>query len=250
MSLRINKDNIVFVLPESRYAVSKRIDSWMDESFTLHVTAKLFPELLTEKESFIISRNGMHSGISAFKDSSDNTNIVFTYWFKKPDGTSIPKQIFYALKDSELDDFNEYTMICDHYRRKDITCFVNGYEVGTIPYEDDKKESYKNCFYWFGCGSMIGAEEHSAIGDFEYKLAFVLNKKMDILDVQDFIDTYYDKYSHVIYDNNLRKLNYDHKLRDNFAFLCDFNNHNRYKVWDISFSGNYPQFFIDKNIYF
>ena len=42
MSLRINKDNIVFVLPESRYAVSSRIDTWMDEDFTLHVTAKIF----------------------------------------------------------------------------------------------------------------------------------------------------------------------------------------------------------------
>lgn len=249
MSLRINKDNIVFVLPESRYAVSKRIDSWMDESFTLHVTAKLFPELLTEKESFIISRNGMHSGISAFKDSSDNTNIVFTYWFKKPDGTSIPKQIFYALKDSELDDFNEYTMICDHYRRKDITCFVNGYEVGTIPYEDDKKESYKNCFYWFGCGSMIGPEEHQSIGNFEFDLAFICPVKLNISEVIDLIDNYDLLYSIDVF-NGMRKLKREIQKKYNFAFFCDFKNYNRYKVWDLSFSGNYPQFYIEDNIYF
>jgi hypothetical protein len=250
MSLRINKDNIVFVLPESRYAVSNRIDTWMDEDFTLHVTAKIFEETLTEQETFIISRNGMHSGISAFKDSYGNCNIVFTYWFKKPDGSAIPKQVIYLLKEDEINDFNEYTMICDHFEEKTITCYVNGFEIGRIEYESDIKESYKNCFYWFGCGSMIGPEEHNAIGDFEYKLSFVLNKKLDIVDTQDIIDTYYDKYSHIIFENNLRKLNYDHPLRDNFAFLSDFQNHNRYKIWDISFSGNYPQFYIDKNIYF
>ena len=222
MSLRINKDNIVFVLPESRYAVSSRIDTWMDEDFTLHVTAKLFPESLSQVESFILSRNGMHSGISAFKDAYDNINVVFQYWFRQPDGTTIPKQVIYLLKDNEVNDFNEYTMICDHYDEKVIVCYLNGFEVGRIEYGDDIKESYKNCFYWFGCGSMIGPEEHNAIGEFEYKLAFVLNKKLDIIDAQDIIDTYYDKYSHIIFENNLRKLNYDHPLRDNFAFLSDF----------------------------
>jgi hypothetical protein len=250
MSLRINKDNIVFVLPESRYAVSSRIDTWMDEDFTLHVTAKLFPESLSQVESFILSRNGMHSGISAFKDSYDNINVVFQYWFRQPDGTTIPKQVIYLLKDNEINDFNEYTMICDHHDEKVIVCYLNGFEVGRIEYGDDIKESYKNCFYWFGCGSMIGPEEYSHIGDFEYKLSFVLNKKLDIVDAQDIIDTYYDKYSHIIFENNLRKLNYDHPLRDNFAFLCDFEYYNRYKIWDISFSGNYPQFYIDRNIYF
>jgi hypothetical protein len=250
MSLRINKDNIIFVLPESRYAVSERIDTWMDEDFTLHVTAKVFPEELTEKESFIFARNGMHSGISAFKDSYGNCNVVFTYWFKKLDGTMIPKQIIVLLKENELNDFNEYTMICDHFNDKNIKCYFNGFEVGTIEYDNDEKTSYKNCFYWFGCGSMIGGEEHAALGDYEYKLAFVLNKTLDILDAQDIIDTYYDKHSHIIFDNNMRKLNYDHPLRNNFAFLCDFKNSNRYKVWDISFSGNYPQFYIEKNIYF
>ena len=112
MSLRINKDNIIFVLPESRYAVSERIDTWMDEDFTLHVTAKVFPELLTEKQAYIISRNGMHSGISAFKDSYDNINICFQYWFKTPEGINVPKEIICGLKQDEVNDFNEYTMIC------------------------------------------------------------------------------------------------------------------------------------------
>lgn len=250
MSLRINKDNIAFILPESRYAVSSRIDTWMDEDFTLHVTTKIFPELLTEKQSFIISRNGMHSGISAFKDSYNNCNISFQYWFKTPDGINVPKEIIYLLKEDEINAFNEYTMICDHFNEKNIKCYINGTLAGTIEYDNDEKTSYKNCFYWFGCGSMIGGEEHAAIGEFEYSLAFCLNKTLDILDAQDIIDTYYDKHSHIVFDNNMRKLNYDHPLRDNFAFLSDFKNKNRYKIWDISFSGNYIQFYIEKNIYF
>ena len=47
MSLVVNKENIFFILPESRYAVSDRIDKWMEEDFTIHLTAKLFPETLS-----------------------------------------------------------------------------------------------------------------------------------------------------------------------------------------------------------
>ena len=68
MSLKVNRDNIFFILPESRYSVSNRIDRYMDEDFTFHISAKIIKESLGLKESFIFSRNGMHSGISAFKD--------------------------------------------------------------------------------------------------------------------------------------------------------------------------------------
>lgn len=249
MSLKVNKDNIFFVLPESRYAVSDRIDKFMEEDFTLHVTAKIFPETLEVKQSWIIARNGMHSGISAFKDPYGNSNIVFTYWFKDKEGEPVVKQIFYGLKDDELNEFNEYTMICDHYIDRKIDCYINSHLVGTIHFEDCDKQSYEHAFYWFGCGSMIGPEEHRGYGEFEYKLAFVLNKSLSILEAQDIIDNHADKYSHSVF-NQLRKLNYDYPLRKNFAFLSDFSHHNRYKVWDVSFSGNYPQFYIEHNIYF
>ena len=102
MSLVVNKENIFFILPESRYAVSDRIDRWMEEDFTVHLTAKLFPETLKNEQAYMFARNGMHSGISAFKDDFGNCNIVFTYWFKKLDGTMIPKQIIVLLKENEL----------------------------------------------------------------------------------------------------------------------------------------------------
>lgn len=249
MSLRVTKEKIFFILPESRYAVSDRIDRFMEEDFTLHVTAKIFPELLTEKEAFIIARNGMHSGISAFKDAWGKSNIVFTYWLKTQDGDPIVKQIFYHLKDEELNKFNKYTMICDNYVDRKIDCYVNNELVGIIEFEQNEKQSYKDAFYWFGCGSMIGPEEHRAIGEFEYQLCFLLNKKLTLDETNDIVENFGTKYSHEVF-RGLKKLNYDYPLRKNFAFLCDFTHHNRYKVWDVSFSGNYPQFYIEYNIYF
>ncbi len=44
MSLKVDKDNIFFILPESRYSVSNRIDKWMEEDFSLHLSAKVFLE--------------------------------------------------------------------------------------------------------------------------------------------------------------------------------------------------------------
>jgi hypothetical protein len=254
MSLRVNKDNIFFILPESRYSVSSRIDKYMDEDFTLFAKFKVFPEIMeTNKESFAIARNGMHSGISAFKDEYGNVSITFTYWFSKEtaDGRTemYPKQIHTGLLPEELNEFNEFGMICDNFVDRKIDCFKNGKLVGTIKFEEGDKVSYENAFYWFGCGSMIGPEEHQHIGEFEFDMAFLLNIKLKIEEVQNFVDNYEIDYSHNVY-SNLRKLNYDYPLRKHFAFLCDFGQHNRYKVWDSSFSGNYPQFYIEKNIYF
>ena len=249
MSLIINKENIFFILPESRYMVSDRIDGYMDGDFTLHVNAKLFPDTLTERESFILSRNGMHSGVSAFKDQHGVTKIMFTYWFADAKGKPIVKQIWYSLKDNELNAFNKYTMICDDSVDKKISCYVNDDLVGEIFYKNYTKQSYLNAFYWFSCGSMLGPEEHRGLGTFEYSMAFVINKEITLDDVDDLIQNYEEKYTDVIF-NDLRKLKNDYPLKENFGFFCDFKHYNRYKVWDLSFSGNYPQLYIEDNIYF
>ena len=249
MSLRIDNENIFFLLPESRYAVSDRIDGYMEEDFTLHVTAKLFPETLTERESFILARNGMHSGVSAFKDQHGDVNVMFTYWFEDKNGKPKPKQLFYRLKDSELNEFNKYTMICDHHNDKKISCYVNDELIGDIFYKNDKKQTYVNAFYWFACGSMIGPEEHRGLGVFEYSMTFILNKAITFDEVNDLIENYEEKYTDVVF-NDLRKLKNDFLLKEHFAFFSDFKHYNRYKVWDISFNGNYPQFYIEHNIYF
>jgi hypothetical protein len=249
MSLKVDKDNIFFILPESRYSVSNRIDSYMEEDFTLHVTAKLFPETITNNESFLLARNGMHSGISAFRDDADIVNIMFTYWFKDKDGNSVVKQVTNRVSDLNLNLFNKYTMICDHNNEKKISCYVNDEFVGEILYGDDEKQTYEHAFYWFGCGSMIGPEEHQSIGKFEYRFAFVLNKIISFEELKDFTTNYKTKYTDEVF-TDLRKLNDKCSFKENFAFLCDFEHHNRYKVWDLNFGGNYPQFYIEDNIYF
>lgn len=248
MSLKVDKDNIFFLLPESRYAVSSRIDDYMDKDFTLHVRGKVINTNLTDREAFMIARNGMHSGISFFKDNLDRTVCIFTYWCENKNKENIVQQVFHPIDENDKDSFNDYTIIGDDTSKK-LECYVNSKLVGTIDYSNNKKVLYENAFYWFGCGSMICEEQHRSIGEFEYENTFLLNKKISIEEVNDIITNYESKYTHIIF-NDLRKINDDYKYKNNFAFFCDFKEYNRYKVWDLSFNGNYPQFYIEKNIYF
>jgi hypothetical protein len=250
MSLRIGKEDIYFILPESRYAVSTRIDKYMEEDFTLYVKAKSINESLERgKEAFLFARNGMHSGISFYKDEFDEICISFTYWFKNKEGKGEIGQVYYRLNAEQKDASNEYMMICDNFIDRKIDCYVNTELVGTIDFNGMDKQSYENGFYWLGCGSMIGPEEHRCIGDFEFDTLFLLNKKLERAEIDDILDNYKEKYTTTVH-NDLKKFKSDYQLRKHFAFFCDFNQRNRYKVWDISFNGNNPQIYIEDNIYF
>lgn len=252
MSLKVGKNEVFFILPESRYSVSSRIDAYMDDDFTIALRAKVIKDNLTDKEVFMFSRNGRHSGISSFKDNLGNTVIVFNYWFESEDGShkdGLVKQVFYTLKPNEDNQLNEFIMICDNFGERKIDCYVNSILVGSMEFQKNQKLSYKNSFYWFGCGSMIGPEEHQAIGEFEFDLAFVCAQKLDLDEAIDIVDNYDKLYSIDVF-NGMRKLKKEFQKKYNFAFFCDFKHYNRYKVWDLSFSGNYPQFYIEDNIYF
>ncbi len=54
----------------------------------------------------------------------------------------------------------------------------------------------------------------------------------------------------------LKKALYKMKARHNGELKSlktawvNFNNSTRYKIWDMTFSGNYPQIYIEDNIYF
>jgi predicted component of viral defense system (DUF524 family) len=111
------------------------------------------------------------------------------------------------------------------------------------------KQSYENGFYWLGCGSMIGPEEHRCIGDFEFDTLFLLNKKIEREEIDDILENYNGKYSTTVHAD-LKKFKSDFYLKKHFAFFCDFNQRNRYKVWDMSFNGNNPQVYLEGNIYF
>jgi len=250
MSLRVDKDNIYFVLPESRYSVSNRIDKYMEEDFTLFIKTKIITDNLeTEKEAFLIARNGMHSGISVYKDAFDSTCIAFTYWFKDKENTPSIKQVNYRLDETEVLESNEYMMICDNFTDRKIDCYVNRKLVGSILFEAMERQSYENGFYWLGCGSMIGPEEHRCVGEFDIDMVFLLNKKITMNEVIDLLDNYKTKYTHTVH-KELKKLNKDFYLKENFGFFSEFSQHNRYKIWDISFNGNNPQLYFENNIYF
>lgn len=249
MSLKINKDNIFFILPEDRYSVSKRIDTHMSEDFTLYVKAKVnYDELPNDKECYIFSRNGMHSGISIYKDLNADIHAVFNWWVTDENGENQYKSVTRKIEKDYIHKYNEYTMICDD-TKKEMNCYFNDELIGKILYPNCQKQKYENTFYWFGCGSMMCPEEHRHIGDFEFDFAFLLNKKINIEEVYDITKNYKKLYTIEMFDG-LRKLKNDFPLKDNFAFFCDFTSATRYKVWDMTFSGNYPQIYIEDNIYF
>jgi len=251
MSIRVNKDNIYFILPEDRYSVSKRIDKHMAEDFTVYVRAKINGDSIPRNsESYIFARNGMHSGISIYRDNEGHFHAIFNWWVVDENGEnkylSVPNKI-----DEELvNEFNDFAMICDD-TNKEIYCYFNQKFVGTISYKKKERHTYENCFYWFGCGSMmpICPEEHRQIGDYNIELTFLLNKKITIQEVADISKNYVESYTEDAF-YGLRKLKEDFYLKENFAFFCDFNQSTRYKIWDMTFSGNYPQVYIENNIYF
>jgi hypothetical protein len=251
MSLRINKDNLFFILPEDRYSVSQRIDKHMAKDFTLYVKVKVnIEELQANKEHYIFARNGMHSGISIYKDPENRVHAVYNWWVRNVEtGEYEYKNVTHRI-DIELEnEHNEYIMICDNNINKNIKCYFNDELIGVIHFANSEKNPYEGAFYWFGCGSMLCDDvEHRHIGDFDFDMAFLLDKKIQMAEVKDII-TNYPLYTHEMY-GGLRKLKDDFYLKDNFAFFCNFDNTTRYKVWDMTFSGNYPQVYIENNIYF
>lgn len=261
MSLRINKDNIFFILTEDRYSVAKKIDTHMSKDFSFYVKAKVNSEFLEAgKEHFLFSRNGMHSGVSIYKSEDDKIHAVYQWWVKSDNSDKYEvKMVGQWIPDELANEYNEYIMICDNDDEKNIKCYFNNILVGEIDFKNGEKKGYEESFYWFGCGSMLASEkEHMHIGDFDYELSFLINKKLELSEVNE-ISKNYESYTFEMY-NGLRRLKDDFYLnndlndrrilKENFAFFCDFNQYTRYKIWDMTFSGNYPQVYIEDNIYY
>ena len=249
MSLKINAENLYLVLPSNVSFKESNIGDSMEKDFTLFARVKVDKKILTETESFIISRSGMHSGISIFKNQLDKVFLQYTYWFEnEEDGNKSVKQVQIELKDSDLDDFIDVYMTNDDDRAK-ISCYLNNNVVGSMIYSGYTKLSYVDSPYWFGCGSMFGDDNTRGIGDFEYEIVFALNKRLTSLDVQDLIKNYQTKYSKKAF-GNYKIFNPNWELTKHFAFFCDFEVSNRYKLWNYAFNGNYPQIYIEGNVYY
>jgi hypothetical protein len=249
MSLRINKDNIHVILPKNHYIPDSKIDDAMEGDFTLYAKVKIHPEILTGKESFIIARNGMHSGISAFKDSLGSIIIQYTYWFENTaQGNSFVKQVQYQMTEHEVEHYIQVYMVNDMMRNK-IECYFNGRKIGLIDYDGLKKVSYENSPFWLGCGGMISDSDNQNIGDFDFDLAFCIKKKLYQSTINDVVNKYNTEYSKVLVDD-LRCFHDYWYLANLFVFFCDFKTYNKYKIWNYVYNGNYPQVYMKDNIYY
>jgi hypothetical protein len=249
MSLLINAENLYLVLPSNVSFKESNIGDSMENNFTLFARVKIDIETITENESFIISRSGMHSGISIFKNQLDKIFLQYTYWFEnEEDKTKSSKQVQVELKDIDLNDFINVYMTNDDEKAK-ISCYLNNNIVGSIIYSGLKKLSYVDSPYWFGCGSMFGDENTRGIGNFEYDIVFSIKKKLLTLDVEDILKNYDTKYCKRI-SGNFKIFNPNWELSKDFAFFCNFKISNRYKLWNYAFNGSYPQIYIDGNVYY
>jgi len=250
MSLRIHKDEAYLILSQNRYSLSERIDTSMDGDFTLNVRAKAFLETIDNKHSYIIARNGLHSGISLYRINENHYNLSFNYWFYNKSDTNketpIYKQISHQILSDEIIEYNDYTMICENNK---IDCYFNEQLVGTIDFSDLDKISYSNSFFWFSCADMIGSEEHRCSGDFEYEFSFLTTRALKIDEVMHIAKNHKTHYT-VVYCDELLKIKDDCSIKSSLIFMIDFNNKNIYKIWNMAFNGSFPQLYLENNIYF
>lgn len=248
MSLRITKDNIYLMNPQPAYFTPKHIYDTMSGDFTLYVKVKINQYALRQVDSYIISRSGAHSGISALTDVYEYTSYIqYTYWFWNNTIPSSPKieskQIHFKVNESDFNDFIELAIVHDSKKRIMI-CYYKGENVGEMVYDENTLPVlYDNSPYWFGCGSML-MDGEKQIGDFEYGMAFCVSKTLSWERINDITTNYKEKYCEQIFENELI-FKRDWELTDLFSFFCDFKQTNRYKIWNYAFNGNFPQLYID-----
>jgi hypothetical protein len=263
MSLITNESNLYIINPIGKYTDS--ISNWakfMEEDFTIFIRSKILVDnMKNDNEGFLLSRNGMHAGISVIKNVNSNILIKFSYWFWQKnikynengemhydEPIPIRKEIQYHLLPEEQSEFNNYVMQCDHINNK-ILCYINTNLIGEIDYTGLDKCSYEEAYMWIGCANMVTPHiEHRHIGEFEHDLFFCLDKVMDLNTIYDIKDNYKEKYTKKYLD--LLILNDDIPFKNNIYFFLDFTKQTMYKLWNMSFNGHYPNLYIENNTIF
>jgi hypothetical protein len=252
MSLKINKDNIFLMHPKNGYFDDTNVDDSMANDFTLFVKVKINPDVLKQADSFIISRSGAHSGISALKDAYEFASYIqYSYWFWDNSNTT-PKldvrQVHYKIEESEFDSFLELALV-HHTDERKILCYYNGNVIGELTYNDDELPAlYNDSPYWFGCGSMLSTSDTQA-GEFEFDKVFSVRRALNNDEIQDIIKNYKTKYCETIFEDTLI-FKKDWEMTEDFTLFCDFENMSRYKIWNYAFNGNFPQLYVDNVIHY
>ena len=245
MSLRVDKDNIYAVIPNNKYNSFENIGNFMEKDFTIFIRAKIKKEGLNpSEESFLFARNGQHCGISMILDKDNDIFINFSYWFKP----SIISQVTYKLPKECEDVYNNYIILCD-MELKTFIFYVNDIKAGTIDFSEYEKVEYSNSFIWLGCGNMI-ATNYKCIGDFMYELLILMDKNIPFDVIDEIYKNFNPKYIDIENDYGIPTLNDKIPFKENFKMFCDFNNMNRFKIWNMIDNGNYLQKYLKNNIYF
>lgn len=254
MSLLVKYGEPWVILPESRYDISDRkIDSYMDEDFSIFMRVKVFPEKMPMgQEGFVFARSGKHSGISfnRFTDGNgeEHINLMLTYWFKE-NGFA---QIIHKISKEELNNFIEIVVINDDLNKKSFSLFVNGKLVGETEYFEEK-QSYKfgemggGGFYQFGNGNFQ-VPDIAMYCECEFDLIFLFKKIISYEELKHFSETYEEYLETFLEELKVFKANVPN--RNDLAFFLDFKNMNRYKVWELTHNGNYLSKATLENLYF
>ena len=254
MSLHIKYGEPWIILPESRYDITDRkIDSYMDDDFSLYMRVKVFPEKMPMgEEGFVFARSGKHSGISfnKFRDGNgdEHINLMMTYWFKE----SHFAQIIYKPTKEELEDFIEIVLLNDDLNKKVFTLYINGEKVGETEYFEEK-QSYKfgemggGGFYQFGNGNFQ-VPDIAMYCECEFDLIFLFKKIMTYEELKHFSENYEEYLETFLEELKVFKTSVPN--RSDLAFFLDFKNQNRYKVWELTHNGNYLSKATLENLYF
>lgn len=248
MSLIINKNNIYAISPNPKYAdYSVSITNGLDNDFTIFVRGKaIVDELEVGNDGYIISKNGRHAGIGLFKTEENRIGVFFSFWFWKEGEENIHKRLAYLLDTDKENEFNDYTMICNHIN-SNIDCYVNGKSVGTIEYDGLTKYSYVDSFLWLGCGNLL-SDNYNHYTSFEYDRIMLLNIPLYPNKIYDFLERYNDEYVESYY--GLPILDVRSPYKDNIFLFLDFKDKTNFKLWNLAFNGNYPNLYIENHTSF
>ena len=254
MSLLVKYGEPWIILPESRYDITDRkIDAYMDDDFSLFMKVKVFRDKMPMgEEGFVFARSGKHSGISfnRFRDGNgdEHINLMFTYWFKE-NGFC---QIIYKPTEEELNDFIEIVVINDDLNKKVFSLYVNGNLIEEKEYFEEK-QSYRfgemggGGFYQFGNGNFQ-VPDIAMYCECEFDIIFLFKKIMSYDELKSFSETYKEHME--VFLEELKVFKPTVPYRNDLAFFLDFENQNRYKVWELTHNGNYLSKATLENLYF
>ncbi len=255
MSLLIKKEEPWVILPESRYDITDRkIDTFMDDDFSLYLRVKAFPETMEyNEEGFAFARSGKHSGLSFYKvkgnDGIDIVTLMWTYWFTDDTFT----QFHYTLSNEEVNDFIEVVVLNDDTNSKTFTVYVNSKLIDTKQYIEKEKQSYRfgemggGGFYQFGNGNFQ-VPDIAMYCECEFDMCFLLKGLYNLNAIQNIANTYEENLIEFLED--LKMFHPETSYKKDMAFFLDFKQQNRYKVWELTHNGNYLSKATLENIYF